>query len=163
MASRVALVMAPLLPRICSTGVGNMGLKTGGSRGEQSIQINAYSCLSVCLISLICMPALSFFFFVCIFNVYVYIWMSLCIFEFPCVYLFLLSILFYLSLSVCISLSLSLSIVFFLSICLSVDYPLAPSCSHNYHYKWRFFFLNFSLLPANCSRFGQSQWWSLSW
>ena len=29
MASRVALVMAPLLPRICR-GVGNMGLKTGG-------------------------------------------------------------------------------------------------------------------------------------
>ena len=29
MTSRVALVMAPLLPRIC-TGVGNMGLENGG-------------------------------------------------------------------------------------------------------------------------------------
>ena len=35
MVSRVALVMAPLLPRICR-GVGNMGLKTGGgSRGGE--------------------------------------------------------------------------------------------------------------------------------
>ena len=33
MTSRVALVMAPLLPRI-RTGVVNMGLENGGGRGE---------------------------------------------------------------------------------------------------------------------------------
>ena len=121
MASRVALVMAPLLPRICSTGVGNMGLKTGGSRGEQSIQINAYSCLSVCLISLICMPP-SLSFSLCVFL------MSMCISECLCVYLnFRVYIFFffqYFSIfhSLCVSLSLSLSLLFsfFLFVSLSI-------------------------------------------
>ena len=54
MTSRVALVMAPLLPRI-RTGTGNMGLENGGGfkGGFQGGATPAYSKTGPCLLLLI--------------------------------------------------------------------------------------------------------------